>query len=161
MTRASAIVPAGTWDAATAVDSVLLDYDQRHRRRIVLTTAAGREVLLDLPRAARLREGDGLVLADGGIIRVAARPESLAEIHAHDQGALVRIAWHLGNRHLPAQFLGDRIRIRVDHVIEEMVELLGGHVARIEAAFDPEAGAYAGGHAHHGHGHEHDHGHDH
>ena len=77
------------------------------------------------------------------------RPESLAEIHAHGEGDLVRIAWHLGNRHLPVQLLDDRIRIRTDHVIEAMVEGLGGHVDHIDAPFDPEAGAYAGGHAHH------------
>ena len=67
------------------------------------------------------------------------------EIHAHNNGELIRIAWHLGNRHLPVQLLDDRIRIRADHVIGEMVEGLGGHVDRIEAPFDPEAGAYAGG----------------
>jgi urease accessory protein len=65
---------------------------------------------------------------------------------------VVRIAWHLGNRHLPVQLLGDRIRIRADHVIREMVERLGGHIDAIEAPFDPEPGAYAGGqHHHHGH----------
>ena len=87
-----------------------------------------------------------------------AQPEPLLEIHAHDEGELVRIAWHLGNRHLPVQLLGDRIRIRADHVIEEMVEGLGGHVDAIEAPFDPEAGAYAGGHQHH---HDDDDGHHH
>ena len=77
-----------------------------------------------------------------------ARPESLAEIHAHSDATMVRIAWHLGNRHLPVQLLGDRIRIRRDHVIEEMAELLGGHVQHVEAGFNPEAGAYAGRHVH-------------
>ena len=85
-------------------------------------------MLLDLPQAVRLRDGDGLALDDGGVVRVCAEPEKLLEIHAHDDGELVRIAWHLGNRHLPVQLLGDRIRIRADHVIEEMVEGLGGHV---------------------------------
>jgi urease accessory protein len=84
-----------------------------------------------------------------GIVRVCAQSENLMEIRAHD-GDLIRIAWHLGNRHLPVQLLGDRIRIRVDHVIAEMVEGLGAHVEAIEAPFDPEAGAYsAGGHHHH------------
>jgi urease accessory protein len=112
-----------------------------------------------LPQAARLRHGDGLVLDDGGVVEVRAKPERLLEIHAHEEGELVRIAWHLGNRHLPVQLLGDRIRIRVDHVIEEMVQGLGGHVEAIEAPFDPEAGAYAGRHQHHHHddddGHQH------
>jgi len=149
--RGSSILPRDGWDAAREVDQVLVDYDRRHRRRILLPTEGGAEVLLDLPQAARLREGDGIVLDDGGVVRVRARAETLAEIHAHDDAELIRIAWHLGNRHLPVQLLGDRIRIRADHVIEEMVEGLGGHVERIEAPFDPEAGAYAGGgHHHHG-----------
>jgi len=156
--RSDRILPAGTWDTQEQVDRVLLDYDHRHRRRILLPTEAGAEVLIDLPQAARLRDGDGLALDGGGVVRVCARPEKLLEIHAHDDGELVRIAWHLGNRHLPVQVLGDRIRIRADHVIEAMVEGLGGHVETIEAPFDPEAGAYAGGHHHHdGNGHDHGH----
>lgn len=147
--RATAIRPAGTWDAAEEIDQVLIDFDRRHRRRIVLATERGGELLIDLPQAARLRDGDGLALDDGGIVRVRARAEALAEIHAHDDGQLLRIAWHLGNRHLPVQFLHERLRIRADHVIEAMIEGLGGHVARIEAPFDPEGGAYAGGHHHH------------
>ena len=147
--RAQNVLPGGTWDLSREIDRVLIDFDRRHRRRILLATEAGSEVLLDLPQAARLRHGDGLLLDDGGVIRVCAKPEPLLEIHAHDEGELVRIAWHLGNRHLPVQLLGDRIRIRADHVIEEMVEGLGGHVNAIEAPFDPEAGAYAGGHHHH------------
>jgi urease accessory protein len=147
--RAQNVLPGGTWDLSREIDRVLIDFDRRHRRRILLATEAGSEVLLDLPQAARLRHGDGLLLDDGGVIRVCAKPEPLLEIHAHDEGELVRIAWHLGNRHLPVQLLGDRIRIRADHVIEEMVEGLGGHVDAIEAPFDPEAGAYAGGHHHH------------
>jgi urease accessory protein len=147
--RADRVLPAGTWNASDAQDRVLIDFDRRHRRRIVLATERGGELLIDLPQAARLRDGDGLALDDGGIVRVRARAEALAEIHAHDDGQLLRIAWHLGNRHLPVQFLHERLRIRADHVIEAMIEGLGGHVARIEAPFDPEGGAYAGGHHHH------------
>jgi urease accessory protein len=149
--RAESVLPAGQWDATRAVDRVLIDFDRRHRRRILLTTEGGAEVLLDLPHAVRLRHGDGLRLDDGGTIVVCARPEPLLEIHAHDDGELVRIAWHLGNRHLPVQLCGNRIRIRSDHVIREMVEGLGGHVDAIEAPFDPEPGAYAGGAHHHHH----------
>jgi urease accessory protein len=146
------IVPAGTWDPKLEIDHVLIDYDSRFRRRIVLTTVSGAEVLIDLAEAVRLRDGDGLLTASGVVIRVRAQPEPLLEIHTHDEGELVRIAWHLGNRHLPVQLLGDRIRIRADHVIKAMVEGLGGHVDAIEAAFDPEAGAYAGGGNRHSHG---------
>jgi len=146
--RAGSVLPAGTWDAAAEVDRVLVEFDRRHRRRIVLRTEQGREVLLDLPHAARLREGDGLPV-DTGVVRVCARPEKLLEIHVQGEGDMMRIAWHLGNRHLPVQLLSDRIRIRADHVIRGMVEGLGGHVEEVEAPFDPEAGAYAGGHQHH------------
>jgi len=149
--RASRIVAAADWNAKDAVDRVLIDHDRRHRRRIVLQTEAGREVLLDLPQAKRLRHGDGIALDQGGVVLVCARPEKLLEIHAHDDAELVRIAWHLGNRHLPVQLDGDRIRIRADHVIAEMVEGLGGHIEEIEAPFDPEAGAYAPGAGHHHH----------
>lgn len=159
MTRIDRVLNAGTWDKKTAIDTIVIDFDRRHRRRIVLRTENGANVLLDLPQAVRLRDGDGLP-TDHGVIRVKAKPEPLLEIHAHDEGELVRIAWHLGNRHLPVQLLGDRIRIRADHVIAEMIEGLGGHVDGIEAPFDPEPGAYTavgGGHHHHG---DHDHDHD-
>ena len=152
------ILPADGWDTTREIDRVLIDYDRRFRRRIVLTTVLGAEVLIDLPQAVRLRDGDGLMVASG-VVRVCAQPEDLMEIHAHDEGDLVRIAWHLGNRHLPVQLLGEYIRIRADHVIEEMVERLGGHVDRIQAPFDPEAGAYAGGGHHHHHGDDDDHDH--
>jgi len=134
--------------AENAIDTVHIDFDRRHRRRILFTTEAGRTVLLDLPHAVRLRDGDGLVLDDGRVVAVRARAEALCEISAHDAASLVRIAWHLGNRHLPVQMLGERLRIRRDHVIEDMVEKLGGHVDIVDAAFDPEVGAYAGGHSH-------------
>jgi len=151
--RVTNVVPRGEWDVSHANDHVLIDFDARHRRRILLTTATGAEVLLDLPQAVRLKNGDGLRLENQTIIEVRARAERLLDIHAHDAAALVRIAWHLGNRHLPVQLLGSHIRIREDHVIADMVAGLGGHVHVVEDAFDPEAGAYAGGHAH---AHDHD-----
>jgi len=164
--RAIAVLPAGSWNSARQVDAVRLEFDHRHRRRILLVTAGGAELLVDLPQAVRLREGDGLALESGDVVRVVAKPEALLEIHAHDEDSLVRIAWHLGNRHLPVQLLPGRIRIRADHVIGAMVEGLGGHVEAIEVGFDPEPGAYAGvaPHQHHHHDDEddalgHDHGH--
>ena len=149
MLRAEAVLPAGSWDEASELDRVLIEFDRRHRRRLLLRTEQGREVLLDLPHAVRLRHGDGLLMDAGGVVRVCATPEPLLEIHAHDEGDMARIAWHLGNRHLPVQLLSGRIRIRADHVIRDMVEGLGGHVNNIEAPFDPEPGAYAGGNHHH------------
>ena len=146
--RSELVLPAGTWPEASAVDMVLIDFDRRHRRRIVLRTQGGEDLLVDLPQAVRLKQGDGLLLEGGGVVRVEARPEKLLDIHAHGADALVRIAWHLGNRHLPVQLLGAHLRVRADHVIADLVRMLGGHVSEIEAPFDPEAGAYAGGHAH-------------
>ena len=146
--RAQLVLPSGSWQSGQERGRVLIDFDRRHRRRIALRTEAGEDVLLDLPQAARLRDGDGLALDGGGVLRVVARPERLLEIHAHDRAGLVRIAWHLGNRHLPVQLAGDTLLIRADHVIADMVRQLGGHVHEIEAPFDPEAGAYAGGHTH-------------
>lgn len=117
--------------------------------------------LLDLPEARLLRHGDGLVLDDGRIIEVIAAPEALLEVRGRDTEHLVQLAWQLGNRHLPAQVFADRILIRRDHVIADMLKGLGAEVAEIEAPFDPEGGAY-GGHGSHNHGHhEHDHGHHH
>ena len=145
-----------------AVDTVVLDFDGRHRRRVAMTGRDGLHFLLDLPEAVALGDGDFLELEDGRFVRVAAAPESLAEIAAVDLPALVRIAWHLGNRHLPTELAGDRLRIRRDHVIEDMVTGLGGLVQAIEAPFNPEGGAYGHGQVHgHDHGHDHSHGHEH
>jgi len=152
--RASVVLPAGAWDLARETGRVVLDYDQRHRRRIVLRTEAGSEVLLDLARAQHLRDGDGLECEDGGVVRIAALPERLLEITAHSAHDLLRLAWHLGNRHLPSALSAERILIREDHVIADMIRGLGGHVRAIEAPFDPETGAYgdlAQGHDHHHH----------
>jgi urease accessory protein len=154
--RVENILPAGSWDTTQEVDRVLIDYDRRFRRRIVLPTVLGGDVLIDLSQAVRLRDGDGLQV-DSGVVRVCAQTEHLMEIHAHDGSDLIRIAWHLGNRHLPVQLLSDRIRIRTDHVIGAMVEGLGGHVETIQARFDPEAGAYSGGRHHHGDDDDHPH----
>ncbi|HVZ14566.1 MAG TPA: urease accessory protein UreE [Bauldia sp.] len=157
MIRATTVTPAGKWKGKTT-DTVVLDYDQRHRRRMAMTGNGGTEFLLDLSDAMPLRDGDGLTLEDGRIVRVEAAPEPLAEIHAHDDAELLRVAWHLGNRHLPAQLTARVIRIRRDHVIEEMVEGLGAHVHHIDAPFDPEGGAYSHGHHHHPHVHHEDEG---
>lgn len=120
----------------------------------------GLDFLLDLPEAVAIRDGDGLLLEDGRIVAVKASAEPLVEIRAADIGHLVRLAWHLGNRHLPVQIEADRLLIREDHVIEAMLRSLGATVSHVEAAFDPEGGAYGGGH-HHDDGHHHDNGDEH
>lgn len=152
MKRGSTICRAGSWDSGTAIDTVVLDAGDRHRRRIALTGARGTAFLLDLPDAVALRDGDGIVLDDGSIVRVAGQAEPLVEIAAHTPLECVRLAWHLGNRHTDVQIVGDKIRIRRDHVLEDMLRGLGAHVTTLEAPFDPEEGAP---HGHH-HGHAHD-----
>jgi urease accessory protein len=151
MRRAVAVHPHGLWPQERAVDSVTLAYLDRHRRRIRLATDSGAIFLLDLARAYHLSEGDGLELDDGSYVGVRAAPEAVIDIAAEDQASLLRIAWHLGNRHLPLQVVGDRLRIREDHVIAEMVAGLGGRLSRLEAPFAPEIGAYAGAARRHEH----------
>src|SRR6476659_7224164 len=180
MIRATNVLGQYRWTQAAA-DTVVLDFDDRHRRRMAMTGTRGLEFLLDLENAVALRGGDALVLEDGRLIEVVAAPEPLAEIRGNDPHHLVRVAWHLGNRHLPTQITARGLRIRRDHVIEAMVKGLGARVIEIEAPFDPEGGAYAGGgqghaaeadphrhadhdhssHDHGGHGPHHDHGHHH
>ena len=161
MKRGWAICRAGNWNPATAVDRVLLDSGDRHRRRIVLTGEKG-AFLLDLDEPVALRNGDGIVLDDGSIVMIASQAEPLAEIAARTPLALVQLAWHLGNRHTDVQIAGNTLRIRRDHVLEEMVTGLGATVTLIEAPFDPESGTPAHAHDHdHGHDHHHDHEHDH
>jgi len=158
MLRAIKVVANGDWKD-NAIDTVVLDYDDRHRRRTSMSGVRGLEFLLDLPEAVMLRGGDALRLEDGRIVEVVAAPEALLEIKAADAHEMIRVAWHLGNRHLPTQISGTKLRIRADHVIAEMVKGLGAKVIEIEAPFDPEGGAYA--QSVQTHGHEHAHAHDH
>jgi urease accessory protein len=115
---------------------------------VVLTGEGGTTFLLDLPHAVALKDGDGLVLDDGAIVGVAAKPEPLIEISAASASELARLAWHIGNRHTDVEVVGDKLRIRRDHVLEEMLRGLGARLMPIEAPFNPEHGAY--GHHHHG-----------
>lgn len=163
MHRVTSIVPAGQWPNAAAIDRVVLDAAERTRRRIVLTGEEGTQILLDFEKPVTLRDGDGLVLDDGSMVRVCGKPEPLVEIAASSPNALARLAWHLGNRHTDVQIVGERLRIRRDHVLEDMLRGLGAALSFLDAPFDPESGAYAGGPIHgHAHGHAHgrgDHGH--
>jgi urease accessory protein len=148
MIRATQVLKLHRWNESPA-DTIVLDFDDRHRRRMAMTGTRGLEFLLDLENAVALRGGDALVLEDGRLVEVVAAAEPLVEIRCNDPQHLVRVAWHLGNRHLPTQIAAKALRIRRDHVIEAMVKGLGARVIEIEAPFDPEGGAYAGeGHAH-------------
>ncbi|MFO1014952.1 MAG: urease accessory protein UreE [Caulobacteraceae bacterium] len=146
MPRVIEIVPAGEWPAPAA-DKITLDQDARHRRRILLTSDGGISCLLDLPHAVQMRQGDALLLDDDRLVEIHAAPEDLLEVTAASPAELLKLAWHLGNRHLAAQVDERRILIRYDHVIESMLAGLGASVRRVTEPFDPEGGAYAG-HAH-------------
>ena len=162
MQRATKFEHAGHWPVNAAVGTVTLDYDDRHRRRMRLKTDNGTAFLLDLERATLLKAGDGLALEDGTWVIVAASDEDVIDVCGATHRATARLAWHLGNRHLPVQILEDGgIRFRYDHVIEEMVQGLGGETDRKMAPFTPEGGAYAGNGHDHSHGHHHHHGHSH
>ena len=165
MLLATSVLRRGEQAEAATLDTITLDRQSRHRRRILLKTDGGRELLLDLPEATYLADGDALVV-EGGLVVVKAAPEPLLEIHAHDVLQLARIAWHLGNRHTPAEITPAAIYIQPDHVLAEMIEGLGGHVHQVTRPFEPEGGAYGRhgplhkghhhGHGDHGHAHEHD-----
>jgi urease accessory protein len=158
MIRATQVLGQHRW-TQSAADTVVLDFDDRHRRRMAMTGTRGLEFLLDLENAVALRGGDALVLEDGRLIEVVAAAEPLVEIRGADPLHLVRVAWHLGNRHLPTQIMPKGLRIRRDHVIEAMVKGLGARIIEIEAPFDPEGGAYASSHAHAPEAHAHAHAH--
>ena len=157
--RASTHRPAGQWPTEQTAGSLTLDFDSRHRRRIRLTADQGEDVLLDLGKAVAMADGDGLQLEDGRWLRVQAAAELIVEISHKDPRQLVRIAWHLGTRHLPTQIQDKVLRIRPDHVIEDLLLRFGADLAKVQVAVQPEGGAY-GSHGHHHHhddeGHHHD-----
>ena len=141
---------AGVLKAGGPTDTITLDSTARHRRRVRMTSDGGTAFLLDLPSARLLREGDRLVLSDRRTIEVRAAAEALYEVRGDSSQALLQLAWHVGNRHLPTEVRADHLRIREDAVIGRMLEGLGARVTTVRAGFDPEGGAYAGAedHAH-------------
>ena len=156
--RAVEVLPPGKWPLDSAADRLVLTFDDRYRRRLRYVASGGTAFLLDLPRTTILRAGTGLRLEDGRVIAVEALPEQLAEVTAPDTATLVRLAWHIGNRHLPAQLEPTRILIRDDAVIVNMLLGLGATVKPVMEAFNPEPGAYdtnaVHGQAHGGHNHD-------
>ena len=172
MIRATSVLTAGA-AGSRPIDTITLDREARHRRRFAMKSDGGREFLLDLAEATYLGPGDLLQLDDGTLIEVRSAEEDLLEVRAGgNQGAdLARLAWHIGNRHTPAEITADALYIKPDHVLAEMLTGLGGRVTAVRRPFEPEGGAYGGkgplhhghhhGHGHHQHSHAHDHGHHH
>jgi urease accessory protein len=145
--RAARVLRKGEW-TAPAADRIVLDYEGRFLRRRRLVAAGGTDFLLDLAEVTSLEDGDALALDDGRLVEVGAAAEPLLEV----RGELPRLAWHIGNRHTPCQVLADRLVIRRDHVLADMLGRLGAELAETEGPFRPEGGAYGHGRTH---GHEH------
>jgi urease accessory protein len=162
MPRVTKVLAAASGDARI-VDTVILTPEQRRAPCGGVTGVKGIHCTFDLAEQVALRAGDLLVLDDGNLIEVVAEAEPLIEARAKDLTALARLAWHLGDRHVPAQLFANRLRVRRDPAIEALLVRLGAKVVAIEAPFDPEGGAYVPpGHGHHQdhvHGHDHHHHH--
>lgn len=140
--------------AAPPADSLTLPQDDRVRRRILLTCDGGLEVMLDLPQTTAMKDGDHLLLDDGRSVVIRAAIEPLMQAVPPAPTDLPRICWHVGNRHMAAQIEPDRLLLRRDKVIAEMLRGLGCAVSDIDAPFEPERGAYSHGHGHHHHSHD-------
>ncbi|MFL4976111.1 MAG: urease accessory protein UreE [Microvirga sp.] len=163
MLRATAVVRKAAVKPDRVADTVVLVHDGRHRRRVALKGEGGLDFLLDLAKAAALADGDAVRLEDGRLVEVRAAPQALLEIRAENPLRLMRVAWHIGNRHTPAEIGADAIWIEDDHVLAEMIRGQGCTATPVRRPFRPERGAYEPdcghdhGHAHHAH-HAHHHG---
>ena len=144
MIRATSIVHSHD----TPADVVTLNYDDRFRRRLAMVCEGGTEFLLDLPKVTELSHGDHLKLEDGRLIEVRAAPEPLMRATASGDLKLPRMAWHVGNRHLPCEILDEGLVLRYDHVIEAMLQEMGAKIERFNGPFTPEGGAYGQGRTH-------------
>ena len=148
MIRAISIIRKAAVKPDRIAGSVTLDHDARHRRRVMLTSDGGEQFLLDFDKATVLDHGDALQLDDGRLVLVKAAAQKLLQITAENPLRLLRIAWHIGNRHTPAEITPDAIYIEDDHVLAEMVRGQGCRGTPVERPFRPERGAYDHGHAH-------------
>lgn len=165
MLRATSVIRKAAVKQDRIVETLTLDHEDRNRRRVSLKGDGGREILLDLDKPTALNDGDAVKLEDGSLVLIKAAPQSLLEIRAENPLRLMRVAWHIGNRHTPAEITTDAIYIENDHVLAEMIRGQGCAMSVVERPFQPERGAYDHGHDHGGHDHghhDHDHhGHDH
>ena len=154
MRRATSVIQPSDPRMGRATRAITLSRENRYRRRVSWQSDCGEAFLLDLAETTYLHSGCGLLTDDGEIIVVRAAAEQLLRITASAPRVLARIAWHIGNRHTPAEITDDAIFILSDHVLAEMVRGLGGSVTVVSRPFEPEGGAY-GGHAslHHDHHH--------
>lgn len=175
MLRATSVTRKAAVKQDKVIETLTLDHEDRNRRRVALKGDGGLDILLDLDKPTALNDGDAVKLEDGRLVLIKAAPQSLLEIRAENPLRLTRVAWHIGNRHTPAEITADAIYIENDHVLAEMIRGQGCSMSEVERPFQPERGAYDHGHDHHGHDHHshehhahdaacgcgHDHSHDH
>ncbi len=167
MQRATSVVRKAAVKPDRVVETLTLDHEDRNRRRVALKGDGGLDILLDLDKPTGLNDGDAVRLEDGRLVLVRAAAQRLLEIRAGNPLRLMRVAWHIGNRHTPAEITADAVYIEDDYVLAEMVRGQGCAISVVERPFQPERGAYDhAGHDHAGHAHDcghdhHDHGHDH
>lgn len=173
MQRATSVVRKAAVKQDRVVETLTLDHEDRNRRRVALKGDGGQDILLDLDKPTALNDGDAVKLEDGGLVLIRAAAQNLIEITAENPLRLMRVAWHIGNRHTQAEITAEAIYIENDHVLAEMIRGQGCAMSEVTRPFQPERGAYDHdhadcghdhhGHEHHGHehGHEHEHGHSH
>lgn len=142
--------------APSRIERLVLSFHQRQKSRLKVMLDSGEEIGLILPRGTVLKEGDIISTEQGDLIQIVAAAETVSTIQANDAHLLLRIAYHLGNRHVPLQVEAGWLRYAHDHVLDDMVVLLGGQVSVTQASLHPEKGAYGGGHKHNDH-HNHEH----
>jgi urease accessory protein len=126
----------------SVIETLTLPHEERHKRKFTFTCDAGYEFLLDLDKAHHLREGEGCLLETGEVILIKAAQEPLLKLTTSSPARLLKLAWHIGNRHTPAEVLEEAIYIADDHVLAQMVKGLGVTVTNEIRAFNPEKGAY-------------------
>ncbi|WP_332685652.1 urease accessory protein UreE [Bosea sp. (in: a-proteobacteria)] len=180
MQRATSVVRKAAVKQDRVVETLTLDHEDRNRRRVALKGDGGLEILLDLDKPTALNDGDAVKLEDGGLVLIRAAAQNLIEIRAENPLRLMRVAWHIGSRHTPAELTAEAIYIENDHALAEMIRGQGCAMSEVTRPFQPERGAdhhdhadcghdhghdHHGhehhGHEHHGHGHEHGHSHAH
>lgn len=160
MQRAISVVRKAAVKQDRVVETLTLDHEDRNRRRVALKGDGGGDILLDLDKPTALNDGDAVKLEDGSLVLIRAAAQKLIEITAENPLRLMRVAWHIGNRHTPAEITTDAIYIEHDHVLAEMIRGQGCTMSEVERPFQPERGAYDHDHANCGHDHGHHH-HDH
>lgn len=144
MRRAIAVLPAGTASDLRLVDTLLLNYEQRQRPEGTHTALRGARIEMALAQSVRLQTDDRLILDDDTLIEIVARPEPLYEVRAASSSDLARIAWMLGDRHLPVDISERRLRVRRDPAVSVLLSDATVRIVAIDAPFEPEGGAYAG-----------------